>query len=215
MEFKTFAITFRPRNGVTDYHVEKCMKWVRKHSLYYHVITEKSGSAKHIHAAVFLHKEKTKSNVCVMWCGLFSDLDPEEKTVLRRGVKILYNYDWINSYLDKDDETVVVSSNLPEKSHLESWFPEKPVTVNAESRVRKCSVFYHELADLWRKHQPVTVEVNTMNARDFLFKLMYGLKCINIIRDDKAIIQTARHLVRFINGTCQSTIELPVFEKEE
>lgn len=214
MEFKTFAITFRPSNGVSDLHIEKTMKWVRKHGEYYHVITEKTGSSRHIHAAVFLKKEKTQGNVCVMLCGLYQDLTPEEKTVLRRGVKVLYNYDWISNYLDKDDDTVVIASNLPEKSRLESYFPEKPddPIVN---RARKCSAYYHELEDLWRKRQPVAVEINTITARDFLFRMMYSERCINVIRDDKTIIQTARHLVRWLNKSEVSTIELPVFEKEE
>jgi len=54
-----------------------------------------------------------------------------------------------------------------------------------------------------------------LTARDFLFNMMYNERCINVIRDDKAIVQTARHLVRWLNKATHSTIELAPFEKEE
>jgi len=212
--YKTYAVTIRPKDGVTDEHVEKTMKWCRKHCRYYHVVTEKTGSQRHIHAALFLNKEKKKNDVCIMMVGLFKGLTPEEKTVLRRGVKIMYNWDFIDSYLDKDDDTEVIASSLPEDRHIESFFPPKPVSLSV-ARTKKCSVYYHELETLWFKYQSTTFEVSTVTARDFLFKMMYSERCIPVIRDDKQIIQTARHLVRWINKAEVSTIELPCFEKEE
>ena len=212
--FKTFAFTIRPLDGVTDEHVSSTMAWCRRNAQYYHIITEKSGSQRHIHAGVFLKKERSKGDVCKMLLNLFRALTPQEKSVLRQGVKIMYNWDFISVYLDKDDETEVIGSNLPEKSSLESWFPPKPVST-VEGKTRKCSIYYHELEALWYKHQPVTAEVNTVVARDFLFKMMYSLRVLPVIRDDKMIVQTARHLVRWLNKAESNTIELPVFEKEE
>ena len=214
MEFKSFAFTFRPMDGVTDQHVEQMDRWSRKNCEYYHIITEKTGSARHIHAALFLKKSQTRSNLSVRLSRLYSEISPSEKQVMLKGLKVLYNYDWIGSYLSKDDDTVVISSNLPEKSFLESWFPPKPPTLTAVKQ-RKCSLYYHELEELWYKHQEVTVEITTVTCRDFLFKLMYSLRIIPVIKDDKTIIQTARHLTRWLTKKEHSTIELPPFEKEE
>lgn len=212
--FKTFAFTIRPKDGVSDEHVDKTVKWCRKHALYYHVVTEKTGCERHVHGGVILNKEKTKGDVCIMLCGLLKGLSAEEKTVLRRGVKIMYNWDFIDKYCDKDDDTVVIGSHLPEERHIEGYFPPKPLGVS-EERQKKCSAYYWDLETLWFKHQPPGVEVNTIVARDFLFKMMYSLRVIPVIRDDKAIVQTARHLVRWLNRAEHNTIELPVFEKEE
>jgi hypothetical protein len=44
---------------------------------------------------------------------------------------------------------------------------------------------------------------------------MYSLRILPVIKDDKTIIQTARHLTRWLTKKEHSTIELPPFEKEE
>lgn len=212
--YKTFAITIRPKDGVSDQHVDKTMKWCRKHALYYHVITEKTGSQRHIHAGVFLNKEKKKNDVCIMLCGLFKDLTAEEKSVLRKGVKIMYNWDFIDNYLDKDDDTCVVGSNLPEERHIEGYFPPKPLE-KKEGSARKCSLYYHELERMWYEHRNPAFEVTTVTTRDFLFEMMYDKRILPVIRDDKQIIQVSRHLTRWLNKVTSSSIELPVFEKEE
>jgi len=212
-KFKTFALTIRPRDGVTDKHVETAVAWVRTRSDYYHIVTEKDGSARHIHAGIVLKKEVSKSNLGTLLKRLFSDLASDEQKVLLKGVKVMYNEDFIRKYLAKDDNTVVVASNLPEVGHLESYFPPKPI--QSDGRTKRCSIYYLELEKLWYEHARPEEEVNTVNARNFLFKMMYSKRLISVIRDDRMIIQTARHLVRFIGKVEDSTIELAPFEKEE
>lgn len=210
---KTYALTIRPLDGITDDQIKKISKYVKKKCVYYHVVTEKTMAERHIHAGLFLESPTSRSNFVTDIMRLFKELTPREKSVLRGGIKIMYNYDFINSYLDKDDDTVVIESCLPESGHIESFFPPKPVV--SENKAKKCSLYYHELESLWMQHQNPSIEINTINARDFLFKMMYSLRCLPVIRDDKQIIQVARHLVRWLNKQEESTIELPCFEKEE
>ena len=212
--FRTYAITFRPSNGVDETDIAKFTKWACKQSDYYHIVTEKDGYAKHIHAALFLKKSVQRSNVATMMSRLFKELDSQEKSVMLKGIKILYNYDWISNYLDKDDDTVVIASNLPEKGHIESWFPPKPVTTGV-ARARKCSAFYHELESLWMKYNGPDYELNTMNARAFLNRMMNKERVINVISDPKKIKETAGALVRFIGKIDYDTYSLAPFENEE
>jgi len=213
LTFKTFAFTLRPLDGVTDEQIEKFVKWVKKHCEYYHVITEKESHERHIHAGVVLKFAKTRSNVGVMIKCLFKGLSVQEYKVLLGGIKIMYNDDFIRKYLNKDDHTVVIESCLPEAGTMESYYPPKPV--DSTGTKRKCSAYYHELESLWYKFQEPHHEVNTMCVRDFLFKMMYSERCLPVIRDDKQIIQTARHLVRWILKKENSSIQLPPFESEE
>lgn len=214
MDFRTYALTIRPQNGVTDDEITPFMKWVRKKCLYYHVITEKEGSSRHIHAALFLTNPTPRNSMCTMLKNLFKDFTPSEKQVMLKGIKVMYNMDWIQNYLDKDDDTEVIGSSLPEAGHIESYFPEKPSEPTAKRR-KICSAYYHELEKLWYEHVSPDCEKNTPNARAFLSKMMYKERCINVIRDDKAIHQTARHLVRFLGKIDDDVWELPPFEKEE
>jgi len=210
---KSYAVTFRPLDGVTDDQVSKFSKWVRKACAFYHVVTEKTMAERHVHAGLFLKTECTRSNIVQRMMQLFPDLSAQEKRVFRSGIKIMYNKDFIKTYLDKDDDTEVIVSSLPEAGHMESYFPPKPQA--PESRDKKCSIYYHELERLWYAHTPVAYEIHTLNARNFLFNVMYNLRVLPVIRDDKQIVQTARHLVRWLNKATESTIELAPFEKEE
>ena len=212
-KFKTYAFTLRPQDGIDDEHIKKMEKFVRKNCEYYHLISEKTGYARHLHAALYLKKESSRSHLSVQFSRLFSDLSPTERTVMLKGLKVLYNNDWVTNYLDKDDDTVVIASNLPEKNHLEAWYPVKQ-DIDANKK-KKCSHYYWELEELWYKYQPVDAEVNTMVVRDFLFRMMYAERVLPVMRDDKTIVQTARHLVRWLNKTSYSSIELAPFEKEE
>lgn len=213
-KFTTFALTIRPKDGITDHHIKLTMGFIRRTCEYYHVVTEKEGSQRHIHAGIVLKKESTKGDLTTRILRLFNDLSVEERSVLRKGVKIMYNMDFITKYLDKDDDTVVLASNLPEAGSMESYFPDKPLTPQ-EGKERKCSVYYHELERMWYENRAPHHEVNTVTTRDFLFEMMYAKRCLPVIRDDKQIIQVSRHLTRWLNKVTTSTIELPVFEKEE
>lgn len=214
VKFTTFALTIRPAAGVTDQHILDVDKWVRKHARYYHVVTEKEGSARHIHAGLVLYEPKQRSNVTQAMKYIFKHLSPIEQRVMLKGIKVMYNEDFIRKYLDKDDNTVVVASCLPEDGHMEKYFPPKPEPRSSQV-TKKCSHYYHELESLWYEHVSPDIQVNTINARNFLCKMMYSVRCIPVIRDDKQIIQTARHLVRWLKKTEEYPLELPPFEQEE
>jgi len=209
---QSYALTIRPLDGVTDEQIASTLKWVKRTCDYYHVITEKTGSERHIHAGLFCKNPKTRSNVVTELMRLFKDLTPSEKSVLRQGLKVMYNGDFIKNYLAKGDDTVVVESLLPEKGHMESYFTPKPSLKVKDNRK---SLYYHELERMWYEYRTPGYEVTTITARDFLFELMYSRRCLTVIRDDRQICQVARHLTRWLKMLSSSTIEIPPFESEE
>lgn len=210
---KTFALTLRPEGGITDDQVSTLSQWVKKKCSYYYVITEKTGWQRHVHAGLIMPKAITRSNVVTMMMRLFSDLSPQEKTVFRNGIKVMYSPDFMLNYMDKDDDTVVVEKNLPEKA-LESYFPPKPEALPVR-KAKKCSLMYHELERLWYERHTAEYEVNTRTVRDFLWKLMYDERVWPMIEDDKKKIQVSKNLTRWLNKHSSCMMELPEYEKEE
>ena len=161
-KFSTFAITFRPRDGVTEEHISLFTNFVKKTSDYYYIITEKEDDERHIHSAVVTKTPLARSNVCQRLKQLFKGLDPEEYAVLFKGVKILYSDDFITKYMDKDDDTVVIERNLPESASLEAFYPPKPSVGPVNRRLQ----YHHqmeELEKLWHQFVPPHYDVNTMN----------------------------------------------------
>jgi len=215
-KFTTFAVTVRPRDGITLSQISKFTDFVKKHCLYYLVVTEKTGDEKHIHAALFFKISKTRSNVSTYLSRLFSDLDEAERKVLLKGVKILYSTSWIAEYLNKDDDTVVVERNLPELSTLESFYPPKPVATSSSAarRLNMHSVM-EQYESLWRQYVSPLVSVNTSTVRDFLFDMQYNQRVIGLM-DDKKLIQHSRWFTRWYHRaeSCPGSF-LPPFETEE
>lgn len=198
----TYAITHRPKNGVTEDDIETIVKWCSKKCKYYKVITEKDHDERHIHAAVFLTEPTCRSNVVKSVMRLYPDLAPEEKMVLRQGIKVSGSAQWLD-YLAKGDSTKVIQDNLPERKHLEGFYEQPDLPL----KVRKNLSYYGRLEKLWYEHVDPDKVQNPENCRHFLFNMMYNKRLIDVIRDDKTIIQTSRHLARYLNRVKESVIE--------
>lgn len=211
---QSFAITFRPEGGVTDDQVAALSKWVSKKTLYHFLITEKTGWQRHIHVGLIMEKKTTRSNITVAMTRLFPTLTTQEKSVFLKGIKIMYNADWINKYMAKGDDTVQISKNLPD-NNLHQYFPPTPEPLSTQKQ-KKCSLMYHELEILWYKNHPAEYEVNTRTVRDFLWKLMYHDRIWPMIEDDKKKCQISKNLVRWLNkAESADAFQLPQFECEE
>jgi len=210
----TFAITLRPLDGVTDTQIDVLTTFVKQRCKYYYIITEKENESRHVHAGVFLDKAVTPCNFRTLLLRKFRTLSDPEQRVFRKGIVVMFNSDWINKYLHKGDDTVVIAQSLPEAGHLESYYP-PPLEATAGRARNSMNPYYAHLRTLWYQHSDPNRDINTENCRHFLFKMMYAMDLIKIIRDDKTIVQTARHLTRYLKKLEYSTIELPLYEHEE
>lgn len=196
-KIRSYAITIRPRFGVTDDQVKKFDSWVRKNCDYYYVITEKDDDARHVHAGIFLKKHEILSNLCLRLTRLFKELDHDEKTVMRDGVKRMYNGDFMSSYMAKQDATVVISKNLPEESTLEDYFRE---VQPPQKKGPSCTdPYYGNLEKLWFQYKRPIEESNPVNLRHFLMRMMNVERVIKVIADNKKIFQLSCALSRYIN----------------
>lgn len=214
MKFSTFAITIRFRDGITDDEVIKTTAFIKKKSEHYYVITEKEEDQRHIHAGIILKKPTTRPNLCTEFVRLFkNDHDSEELSVLRKGIKVMYSYDFISNYMTKGDSTVVIDSNMPEQHHIEHYFP-APLETVKERHALQHHKMMKDLESLWYEHMAPHVEINTMNVRDFLFNMQYNERKIGLM-DDKKMFQVSRWLTRWMNKVDNCKLELPPFEKEE
>lgn len=192
---RTFAVTFRPRDGVVLGHTRALTDYCHKKCDYYHIITEKDEHEKHIHAALVYSQDMTRSRVCIEMKRLWKIDDPDERMVLNKGVKLMYNESWIQQYLEKGDMTQVIASNLPEIATLDKLF--KPMEEYFPDRKDRRSEM-DILEALWHEHRGPGCEINYSNCKDFMFDIMYNKRIYRVLKDDRAILQTARHLRRYL-----------------
>ena len=117
-KYQAYAITVRPLDGATSEHDNLLCAFVQKYCEYYYIVSEKLDDERHLHCGIFLKKPLTRSNLSIMLRRVFKTFSDDEKRVLAGGLRIMYNIDFIRTYLDKDDDTELILNNLPEDGHL-------------------------------------------------------------------------------------------------
>lgn len=106
VKYSTWAITVRPRTGITNDQIRGITAWIDRICDYYYIITEKDGFERHLHAAMFLKGEDHRSNLnnrLLALACMKRSLNDDELRVQREGTKIMYDWNFINSYLKKED----------------------------------------------------------------------------------------------------------------
>lgn len=209
---RSFCLTHRPYGGVSDDDIALLMKWVKRNCDYYYVITEKEDVSRHIHAALFCKKPKTLSNFTTDMLRLYKDITTEEKSVLRKGCKLQYNMDFINVYMAKGDDTVLIERNLPEEHTLDSYYSEIPAP--KKKGPSSADPFYANLEKLWFIHKRPIEECNPSNLRNFLMKMMNEVRCIRVISDNRKIFQISCALSRYINKETSYHVEPDPFHQD-
>lgn len=113
--YKSFALTIRPRAGITNDTILAFKSWLSKqdHSV---AVTEMEGEARHLHAQLWLNEGRTKDDISKAVKRIcertISDWDATQSKVLRGGIRIAYS-DWYLEYLvDNEDKGEVDNSNI-------------------------------------------------------------------------------------------------------
>lgn len=212
-KYQSYAVTVRPRDGATSEHDDILINFVKKYCEYYYVVSEKLDRERHLHGGLFFKKKYTRSDVTIMLKRCYRELDDDEKRVLARGVRIMYNMDFIDNYLDKDDETEEVCKNLPEAKFLEGYWP--PTAEQQKARADKAvDKFYANLEYLWFQHQRPGVEINYHSVSCFLDRMMCKDRLIRCIPNDDRFKQTARMLVRYLSKSSTYVVPLRPWEED-
>lgn len=202
MSFKSFAVTHRPKNGISDEDIESFCVWVRKHCDYYYVGVEKEDTSRHIHAGLFLKREKPRGDIVKMLQNLWG-LQGVEKYVMSKGIKVQYDGNFIENYIgnpDKDGDYHEIMSNLPEARHLEGYYPKKNTELQSKKRKRHLiNAEYHRWEELWYEQNDPGVEKTFVNVRKFLCTNIHKTRKIDKMRDRRTITFKVMDFTHFLN----------------
>lgn len=138
---RCWSITLNPPQGVDDAMCERFIKWLKKpstHCLGAFVVTEKTGTERHIHAQVYFGKPKIKcavqkSCICIQDCK-----DHYEEHVLKEGFEIGYSDDFYKNYLTKDLEgdTIIIYNEVPDEDVRIACYPSAEEQAETQARSR-------------------------------------------------------------------------------
>lgn len=193
MSYQTFAITIRPRGGVTPDDQDLFDTWVKKKAKYYFLAKEKKDTdGEHIHAGIVMPKEWKMSNMRLTLKRLFPTWEEE---CLKHGIKctVWYSIDFYEEYCQKEDDENIYDLNMPE-DHDDIPFPPK----DDKQMKRPISIWYHNLEEKWLAQDPVPTP--TLQAiKEFVMKRMVVDRDLEIIADPRVFSQRCEALQRYIN----------------
>lgn len=200
MSYQSFAITHRPKFGLNDLELNKFCLWVQKHCKYYLVGIEKENESRHLHAGLYFNKSKTKGDIFKMLLCIF-DLSDAEKYVLKRGLKVMYDGNFISSYIgnaDKGDYYKEVIRNIPESRYLEGYYPKKNDEQLLGKRKREVDPEFAYWEQLWYETQNPSVSVTRRNVLDWHAKMVNKMRKLCKLRDKRTIIYKVQSFTDYL-----------------
>lgn len=204
MEYKSYAFTVRPRDGLTPELERRLKVWLSKQD-YAFAVTEMEAEARHMHGQIFSNIARTKSSVQVSLERIQESCDPNwcpaSKKVLRRGVKIAYSNHFIDEYLNKSDSKIIYNNPPEEESEFyPSEEEQKKVKEQAQAvdkRLYAISILYQG----WRTdNKDILDDIILREERiaRFLYDAWYISKTLPTLQNLKQERELARRVRNYI-----------------
>lgn len=199
---KSFGITFRPKNGMTDKCEEALIKWLGKQDGA-HAVSEMKESARHIHAQVWIKEGRMKGEISTAMARIGErTIDGWDSTQKRYGIciKICYN-DWYNNYTldneDKSEEPEVIYDNVPDITH--DFYPTEEEQESLKNKVNAVDKGMYNLEMMYFETHSAEEKVNIKDIQAFMADMMYNSRRIQVIVDRKRLNDMCRGLTHYIN----------------
>lgn len=205
MTHRSFCLTIRPLNGITDKTITALKQWFKK--LDYSVaVLEMENEARHLHAQIWFKEPKHRGDISKQVHRIcdrtIEDFDTAQLKVLRQGIKIAYS-DWYLDYLtDNDSKTenaLIIIHNPPE--HSLEFYP----TEEEQDKIKEVSnsVDPRMLSLEQRFLEAYPDHTNMNSVAQFLSTEMFQnrtIKCILQQRDRTALCKTLHAYINRSNN---------------
>ena len=193
MSYRSYCITVRPREGITDKTSNEIIKWLNKCE-YSFAVLEMEEESRHLHAQIWLDKPRARGDICKQIQRVcertIDDWDHPQLKVLRQGVKIGYS-DWYLDYLAenelKDTPPNIRLNNPPQKAM--DFYPSEEEQASIQSlktavdpRFARLEIDYLE----WLGERSITHNTVCQYLADAMF-VRRTIKVILQQRDRKAL----------------------------
>ena len=196
--YRAWAITIRPRNGISDERVSDYIDWIEKSPKVAgsYGVCEKLAEERHLHLAVFFTEGRRKGDVNKQIERIFQRrvVEDGELKVLRSGTRIMYNDDFMKKYLDKNDDTEVVVNNVPPDT--QEYYPTDEEQEAVKSQKNAVDQFFHSLNvkfSSWRGDRCNDIQM----VRWWFGFAMYDEKSIRVITDTRKLNQIIDCLYKY------------------
>lgn len=188
---KSWAITFRPKHGVTD-KLEKDFVKLLKKKQYHAMSIEGEDESRHIHAQFWQEKETRKSDFKKSLVNMLQRhneetcelTEAEMKTQSRYGIYLRkpWNANWIEEYCQKDGDLTLDNRPMDVEWDLfeQSCYPTKEEQAKIMRKAHCVDHYYNRLLELWEEFYS-DKEPNNETVAEFLSDMMFCRKKIRVV----------------------------------
>ena len=207
--YKSYAFTIRPRNGINASIVSDTIRWLKRQE-YGFLVQEMKDEAAHLHGQLWIDVPRLKGTVALALEKLQERNDPEwdpaSKKVLRRGVKIAYNSDFVEEYLAKEDN--ILYNNPPE--YESSYYPSKEEQAAVQEAHKAADKRLHQLSIMYKQFaEKLNPEMDTeYKIAKFLYNSWYIDKTIPTLQNLRYEQELRRKLHHYIYPSPQGYKEI-------
>ena len=208
--FRSFALTIRPRDGISDDTIAGLSKWLSKLDFAVAVL-EKEGIERHLHAQIWTNQPKAKGDIikqceriCIRTIPDFQN-DGAAKKVLRGGIKIAYS-DWYLDYLCEND--LKEEPNIIIESPPTNTYDYYPTEEEQEAVQRVTNAVDPRFTDLEVKalqfFEKRSLGCNKKNVATFLADAMFVSRTIKVLMHQRDRVSLALSLYAFMAHSCDT-----------
>lgn len=206
-KYRSFALTVRPRNGITIPIVDALEKYCKSFP-HYQMVLEGENESRHAHLQIWTDIPTTKGDankklerVC---SRSYEDWDQAQRKVLRQGTKIAYN-DFIENYCIQNDlkgESNILLDNRPLDS--DQYYPseeEQEATKRRSQAIDQHMCSLELMFEEWNEVEcrPLTIETVGTFLSDMMF-CTRKIACVRQGRDRYALCTTLHaYLTKSVN----------------
>lgn len=216
MKYKSFSVTLRPSGGVTQDDIDMFMTFTERYAKYYYVITEKSSDERHIHAALYMNKERTTSAFNQQLKRIFQYSFQERGSIWKHAMSShnMYNDDFYLKYLkeaneedgDKaDDDSVVIGNHVPPEEERWEYYqdtePRKATRTSGDPYFLKLEKLYYEYNPARDMTLPES-QPTLQQLESFMCRMMYKERRLKVVTDSRKLRRLIKCLQQFIQKCC-------------
>lgn len=199
-KLQAIALTYRPKNGITDQEISEIQKFADKKSTHFGAVIEMVGedrSSRHMHA-LFLFDVAVAPGDLFGKTKLFGRCMKKHlslsESIWQRAVEVkgVYNDDWYSSYMQKDAE--LIREIQIDQADRETYYKD----VEPRPKREVADGYFNMLEQMWYEVHPDRPPRSIDECSNFMACLMYRDRKIKVIQDPRCMKQKVRALYSYV-----------------
>lgn len=198
-KYKSYAVTISTVEDVENELQKRLVKWLKKQDFAYGVIEHDSQGVRHAHFQVWYNEEgREKGTIKKPLKNIIEKYAPLSKPHIAIKIKIAYNDDWLEEYLQKDIIELLID-NVP--SGTDEFYPSQEEQEKVKNQSNAVDQRFHrykvDFKEWWDK--PAEVPINKSDVARFLSDMMFRSKKYPVIIDKKNRVNISTSLYLYLN----------------